>query len=120
MSVDPRIEAAARALNIGGWTCQEGSDEPGNYDNCADCKRYCDEQATAALAAADKASIVTTMEELDALAVESVVRDAYGIVFENDLLDQTKARKWATLIDNELVASARVSLPARVLYLGGS
>lgn len=81
MSTDPRIEAAARALNTGGWTCQEGSDEPGNYDNCADCKRYCDEHATAALAAADAASVVTTVEELDALPAGSVIRsELYGVV----------------------------------------
>lgn len=32
----------ARAVNQAGWTCEGGSDEPGQYDECEDCKRVCD------------------------------------------------------------------------------
>lgn len=73
MSTDPRIEAAAKALNAAGWTCYEGNDEPGNYGTCEDCTRHCDELATTALAAANKAATITTVEELDALPVGTVV-----------------------------------------------
>lgn len=45
------IETAARALNHAGWTCFEGSDLPGNYDECEDCRRVCDDQARAVIAA---------------------------------------------------------------------
>lgn len=75
---DPRIEAAAKALNTAGWTCREGNDEPGSYGTCEDCTRHCDELAAAAVAAADKAATITTVEELDALPDDSIVRTAEG------------------------------------------
>lgn len=83
---DPRIEAAAKALNTAGWTCYEGSDEPGQYDECEDCKRYCDTMARAALAAADKAATITTVEELEALPVGTVVSSdgyRYSLTYPN-------------------------------------
>lgn len=40
----------ARALNNEGWTCDYGSDVPGQYDECDECKRVCDLQADALLA----------------------------------------------------------------------
>ncbi|UOE45921.1 hypothetical protein [Agromyces larvae] len=49
---DAEVEAAARALNVEGWTCNGGEDEPGNYDSCPDCKRVCDPLARVALEAA--------------------------------------------------------------------
>lgn len=47
-----RVKAAARTLNLNGWTCDGGSDEPGNYDECEDCQRCCDALARAALRSA--------------------------------------------------------------------
>lgn len=46
------VRAAARTLNLNGWTCDGGSDEPGNYDECEDCQRCCDALARAALRSA--------------------------------------------------------------------
>lgn len=46
------VERAARAINDGGYTCAEGGDSPGRYDECPDCKRVCDDLARSALAAA--------------------------------------------------------------------
>lgn len=80
---DPRIEAAARALNIEGWTCFGGVHEPGEYGKCHACTLICNEVATAAIAAIDKAATITTVEELDALPEESVIRSvAFGVVRE--------------------------------------
>lgn len=123
MSADPRIEAAARALNVGGWTCQEGSDEPGNYDACADCKRYCDEHATAALAAADAASIVTTVEELDALP-EGAVALGWAILGSTPYLRCRTAwgrLAWGCVGEEAIYESAdllKADTTARVLYRG--
>ena len=59
---DPRIEAAAVAIHdIRPWIHE--SWEPSDYR----------EQATAALAAADKAATITTVEGLDALPIRNIV-----------------------------------------------
>ena len=52
---DAEVEAAARALNAEGWTCYQGRDEPGNYDECEDCRRVCAGPARTVLAAAREA-----------------------------------------------------------------
>lgn len=49
---DAQVKAAARTLNVNGWTCDEGNDEPDNYDQCEDCQRCCDALARAVLRAA--------------------------------------------------------------------
>lgn len=110
---DPRIEAAAQALNTEGWTCQEGSDEPGNYSECEDCTRACDDLARAALAAADKAATITTVEDLDALPVRSVILDECGESFQR--LDMEGSAVWSSA---DLIASDLVELPARVIHWG--
>ena len=40
-------EELAKALNAEGWTCFEGSHEPGNYNSCADCRHVCNEHVAA-------------------------------------------------------------------------
>lgn len=52
------VEAGARALNAEGWTCYQGADEPGNYDDCEDCRRVCAGPARAVLVAAREALAV--------------------------------------------------------------
>ena len=49
---DAEVEAAAQVLNSEGWTCHGGGHEPGNYDNCLNCRRVCQQTARAALEAA--------------------------------------------------------------------
>lgn len=49
---DDAVERAARALNLAGWTCEGGGDEPGRYDECEDCRRVTRPLARAALKAA--------------------------------------------------------------------
>lgn len=49
---EEEIAAAARTLNRNGWTCNEGQDEPGRYDECEDCRHICLRLARAALEAA--------------------------------------------------------------------
>lgn len=69
MSADPRIEAAAEELAYwDGWSRSLWPDRM-NPDAAFSYR----ETAKAAIAAADKASSVTTVEELDALLVGSVV-----------------------------------------------
>lgn len=83
MSADPRVEAAARAIK-GCIENQEGlvwanpkqsfwDNEAGGLHTGVEGLIECNSIATAALAAIDAASIVTTVEELDALPVGSVV-----------------------------------------------
>lgn len=49
---DAEVRALGRGLNEAGWTCHEGGDNPGFYDECEDCRRVCDDLARAALSAA--------------------------------------------------------------------
>lgn len=51
LRTDEAVERVGRALNREGWTCYEGSHEPGQYDTCDDCKRVCDDHARAAITA---------------------------------------------------------------------
>lgn len=82
MSTDPRIEAAATALGEridmhlpsafdDGCLAHDGS-------HCEDDGDCIQDMATAALAAADKAATIMTVEELDALGFEAVVLDPCG------------------------------------------
>lgn len=111
MSTDPRIEAAARALNTAGWTCFGGGMEPGEYDECPDCKKFCDDIATAALAAADKAATITTREQFEALPRGTVVRDYTGQVAER------QEDFWANTLSGRDRAAV-ISFPARVIHWG--
>ena len=52
LTSDATVERVARALNNAGWTCDGGTHEPGLYDDCAECRQWCDEGARTALAAA--------------------------------------------------------------------
>ena len=52
---DAEVEAAARAINTEGWTCDGGTHEPGNYDECTDCQHVAQGIARAALTAAREA-----------------------------------------------------------------
>lgn len=67
MSTDPRIEAAAAALLTFETTTLPLDEVPG--PRAREMRR----KATAALAAADKAATITTVEGLDALPVGSVI-----------------------------------------------
>lgn len=49
---DAEVEAAARALNLRGWTCFWGAHEPGEFDQCEQCQSECRSLARAALTAA--------------------------------------------------------------------
>lgn len=49
---DEMVERAARNINLNGWTCYGGTDEPGRYDECEDCRRVCNELARDVLEAA--------------------------------------------------------------------
>lgn len=51
LRTDEAAERVGRALNREGWTCYEGTHEPGQYDTCTDCKRVCDDHARAAITA---------------------------------------------------------------------
>lgn len=48
------VEAAARALNLEGWTCFVGGHEPGHYGDCELCRCLCNDMARTALRAAQE------------------------------------------------------------------
>lgn len=47
---EDQLDRAARALNDAGWTCAGGSHEPGQYDDCDDCRKCCIDVAREVLA----------------------------------------------------------------------
>ena len=62
---------------------------------------------------------VTTVEELDALPVESIVRDATGFTWDKWWDDDGHEFSWwATTGDRTEYSPKRVNLPATVLYEG--
>lgn len=106
MSTDPRIEAAAIACYV---AVQPNHRKPEGWEEVPGVwkKNYRD-QATAALAAADTAATITTVEELDALPVGSVVIDRYG-----DAAQLSEDAGWCNAMGN---GWAIEGLPARVIH----
>lgn len=103
---DPRIEAAAKALwdhrsNTGTWHWHQVSEDTH--------ERYRAE-ASAALAAADKASIISTYTDLDSLPDGSAIVDA---------MDAVLALGHGCFYSpghSQPTSLSEVALPARVLY----
>jgi hypothetical protein len=61
---------------------------------------------------------VTTLEELDALPFETVIRDAGGHVLER--WGQPKENLWATVMFSAYIPRGDIALPATVLHVGGA
>lgn len=99
MTTDPRIEAAAVAIASKVHT------------------RDFDVMATAALAAADNAATITTVEGLDALPAGSVIRDDSEYVFELIPNPAGQSEWWSTV--DSITTSPYPTLPARVIHFGG-
>lgn len=57
---------------------------------------------------------ITTVEELDALGFQAVVRDAEDYVLER--WGEPEEHMWATPMNSAWIRSAEVTLPATVLY----
>jgi hypothetical protein len=57
---------------------------------------------------------ITTVEELDVLAHEAVVRDADGYVLEH--WGKPEERMWATPMNGAWIRTAEIALPSTVLY----
>ena len=114
MSQDPRIEAAAKAL-LSFDTSTPLDDVPGPVGR--DVYR----RANAALAAADKAATITTVEGLEALPVGSrVVMGDYYILREEHSVDDGV---WLDLgnglrLDADDLRIIIESYPARVIHCG--
>lgn len=72
------LEVAARAANEEGWTCFEGSGEPGNYDDCDDCQRVDKEHAEAIITAYVRAlpapAVVETVEVVGREVDQAMIR----------------------------------------------
>lgn len=111
MSPDPRIEAAAKALYVDVDSKHRTAD---GYDEIAGkWKRGYVVAATAAVAAIDKAAIITSIEQLDALPELSVVIDSDPDVIEKH------GNRWRSMNEGgEFYSSIRIGLPARVIHWG--
>ena len=59
------VEAAARLLNLRGWTCFDGAHEPGEYDQCEQCRAECRSLARSVLTAA-RTAVPHLLDQLDA------------------------------------------------------
>lgn len=101
MSTDPRIEVMAEH-----FAAVTGEPRAGRFEYT---------MARAALDAADKAATITTVEELEALPVRSVILDECGESFQR--LDMEGSAVWSSA---DLIASDLVELPARVIHWGQS
>lgn len=79
---------------------------------------YADKTATRILASGyRKPYRVTTTEGLDALPLESVIRDAQGHVLER--WGEQDENTWATVMVSVFIPHEEITLPATVLYVGG-
>jgi len=66
-----------------------------------------------------KPRTVTSVEELDALPGESIVRDASGIVYEKDyIVNNPTVNWWIETGQSEHFTAKSISLPATVLHEG--
>lgn len=66
-----------------------------------------------------KPRTVTTSEELDALPVDSVVRDTKGFVYQKWAdIDEPEIPWWAAAGDSRMYPANRIALPATVLHEG--
>lgn len=66
-----------------------------------------------------KPRTITTVEELDALPVESIVRDDLGFTYDKWWdEDGSEYNWWATTGDRREYSSKKIALPATVLHEG--
>lgn len=117
MSADPRIEVVAKAV------CQSRHRHHGsNLDYWIYAGEYAREQyrddATAALAAIDEASIVNTVEELDALPVGSVILDSDADAWQRTRRGWTCTDRAANTQDMPSGGILVILSPVRVIYRG--
>lgn len=104
---DPRIEAAARALFL--------AHPLSNKEVVDACWDLYEDAARAALAAADNAATITTVEGLDALPVGAVVKLKDGTV----RLRTEWSSGWASGWAGDDYPDVH-DLPARVILFGGT
>lgn len=112
--VDPRIEAAAKALwdhgkNTGTWHWHQVSE---------DTRERYRAEAIAALAAADKAATIKTVEELDALPIESVILDCEGYPYRRVRQYPDVPSSWEGYELGEHLDVDTIDFPARVIHWG--
>lgn len=61
---------------------------------------------------------VTTLEELDALPFETVIRDSGGHVLER--WGEPEEKLWATVMVNAFIPCSDIAFPVTVLHVGGA
>ena len=82
---------------------------------CADCTKTLSGYADAILAAGYvKPRTISTIEELDALPFEAVIRDSEGFILER--WGEPKENLWATVMNPAYIPRVDIDLPATVLY----
>lgn len=74
--------------------------------------------ATEALKAADNASTITTVAELDALPIGSVILDGDPAVLQMVEKSKIVGSEWAMANEEYLYTSGKITLPARVIHWG--
>lgn len=115
MSTDPRIEAAARALDPEVFAVVDSFPLNGPTPVMRARVRAI-RRATEAIAAIDRASIITEQEQLDAVPAGSVLIDSYRVHLGGDVyLKDSKGTYWQAGPQGEFKT---IQLPARVLHRG--
>lgn len=103
--VDPRIEAAAKAFRA----------EFPTLNNGIEAYRR---QMGRWLAAADKAATIKTVEELDALPIESVILDCEGYPYRRVRQYPDVPSSWEGYELGEHLDVDTIDFPARVIHWG--
>lgn len=117
--VDPRIEPAARALYEYDRNASCSPDRWPDWDSPDNNGREIGrDMATAALAAADKAATITTVEELDALPIESVILDCEGYPYRRVRQYPDVPSSWEGYELGEHLDVDTIDFPARVIHWG--
>lgn len=129
MTIDPRLEAAkvvvADCLRETVYTCgrvweawQVGTMSEEDFAPAWEDDELINDIATEALKAADEASIVTTVEELDALPIGSVILDGDPAVLQMVEKSSLVGSEWAMANEEHIYTTGKITLPARVIHWG--
>lgn len=114
--VDPRIEAAAKAIHARRFP--EASSRFGWNLTHPEQQAEALDYARAALAAADKAATIKTVEELDALPIESVILDCEGYPYRRVRQYPDVPSSWEGYELGEHLDVDTIDFPARVIHWG--
>lgn len=126
---DPRLTAAEKAVHESlcetVYTCGRvweawnvGTMSEDDFAPAWEDDELINDIATEALKAADNASTITTVEELDALPIGSVILDGDPAVLQMVEKSSLVGSEWAMANEEHIYTTGKITLPARVIHWG--